>query len=57
MAHGAMLHEVLFECLYVDVCCGHGCVEGLAGQWAWTAERHVMAGGTYGPIGQLIFDK
>ena len=52
-----MLHEVLFECLYVGVCCGRGRVEGLVGQGAQTAERHVMAAGTYGPSGQLIFDK
>ena len=51
----ATLHEVLFECLYVGVHCGCGHVEGLVGQGAWTAERHVMAGGTYGPIEQLIF--
>ena len=29
----------------------------LVGQGAWTAERHVMAAGTYGPSGQLIFDR
>ena len=32
-------------------------VGGKFGQGAWTAERHVMAAGTYGPSGQLIFDK
>ena len=51
-----MLHEVLFECLYIGVHCGCGHVEGLVGQGAWTAERHVMAAGTYEPNGQLIFD-
>ena len=30
---------------------------GKFGQGAWTAERHIMAAGTYGPSGQLIFDK
>ena len=54
--HCVILHEVLFECLYVGVYCGCGHVEGLVRQGAWTAERHVMAGGTHGPIRQLIFD-
>ena len=56
MAPSTMLHEVLFECLYIGVCCGCDCVEGLVGQGAWTAERHIMAAGIYGPSGQMTFN-
>ena len=54
--HGAVLHEVLFKMYIVGAENAGGCVCGLVKQGAWTAERHVMVAGTYGPSGQLIFD-
>ena len=47
--HSAVLHEVLFEMYSIGADNAGGCVWGLVRQGAWTAERHIMAAGTYGP--------
>ena len=56
--HSVMLHEVLFECISV-VCweCWWSCGGAWLDRGLGQPKRHVMAAGTYGPNGQLIFDK